>query len=140
MRTAGTAGLVVVCVAVAGCGSTASYKNQPRPPSPINVTAALSEKKISLEPKSFGAGPVTMIISNQTSTSQVVTVESDELGASTPGTKAKTAPIGPLDTAELQMDVKRGTYKVATQSGSLKPVSITVGKARKSAQGNLLQP
>ena len=51
---------------LAGCGgSGGDYSNEPRPPAPINVTAAVTDQRISVSPKSFGAGPIVLIVSNQ---------------------------------------------------------------------------
>ena len=57
--------------ALAGCGGSGEdYANKPRPAAPINVTAAINDKEISISPKTFGAGPVVIIVSNQTGSEQ----------------------------------------------------------------------
>ena len=84
---------VLIVSALAGCGGGEDYANKPRPATPINVTAAISDKKISLSPKEFGAGPVVIIVSNQTGAEQTLTLQTEELGGSQPGLKQKTDPI-----------------------------------------------
>ena len=77
-RTAAHAALAVAAVlALGGCGSSsADYKNDPRPPSPIVITGFdLGRARLGL-PARFGAGPITLIVTNQTDTSQRVTLES----------------------------------------------------------------
>jgi hypothetical protein len=130
---------VVACV-LAGCGGSGEdYANKPRPASPINVTAAISTEKISLSPKSFGAGPAVFIISNQSGSEQVVTLQTEELGGSQPGLKASSDPIAPRGTGTLKVDVREGTYELSVRKG-LPPVTLEVGGERKSAQDTLLTP
>ena len=73
---------VVALVLLAGCGGddTADYQNKPRPPAPINVTAAIDGDRVRVSPVTFGSGPVVFIISNQSGAPQTVTFETDELG------------------------------------------------------------
>ena len=131
--------LVVAIVALAGCGEEADYANDPRPPTPINVAAAITDEKITVSPKEFGAGPVVIIIANQTEQAQKVTVETDEIGGSQPGLKQSTGPINPDGTATVKVDMRRGTYRVSVGS-NIEPASVTVGPPRDSAQNQLLQP
>ena len=123
----------------AGCGDGGDgYANERRPATPINVTAAIGDRGISLSPKTFGAGPIVMIISNQTAQRHTVTLETQELGGSQPGLTESTRPIPPGGTARLQADLRRGTYEVSTRSGGA--LTLEVGAPRKSAQDELLQP
>jgi hypothetical protein len=129
-----------VAAGVAGCGGGEDYANRPRPATPINVTAAITDERVSVSPRTFGAGPIVMIVSNQTSERQTVTLETEELGGSQPGLRKSTNPIGPRTTATLKVDVREGTYAVSTRAGGIEPATVKVGKARKSAQDELLQP
>ena len=125
--------------ALAGCGGEADYANKPRPAAPINVTAAISDKKISLSPKEFGAGPVVIIVSNQTGEEKTLTLQTDELGGDKPGLKQSTDPIAPRGTGTLKADVREGSYAISV-GGGLSPASVEVGPPRKSAQDELLTP
>jgi hypothetical protein len=133
-------GLAVALVAIGGCGSGSDYKNAPRPPAPINVTAAITNSKVSVSPRRFGAGPVVLVISNQSSKAQEVTFETDELGASKPGRTYSTTPINPRGTATLKVDVRRGAWKLGTKDGGIRAAAVSVGRQRPSAQNQLLQP
>ena len=93
-----------------------------------------------MSPKTFGAGPIVIIVSNQTAERQTVTLETEELGGSQPGVRRSTNPIDPRSTATLKVDVRQGTYAVSTRGDSIEPATVEVGKARKSAQDELLQP
>ena len=130
---------VLIVTALAGCGGGEDYANKPRPATPINVTAAISDKKISLSPKEFGAGPVVIIVSNQTGAEQTLTLQTEELGGSQPGIKQKSDPIAPRGTGTLKVDVREGSYALSTSDGP-EPATFEVGPARKSAQDQLLEP
>lgn len=131
---------VLVAMLVVGCGGGSSYKNNPRPPAPLNITASVSNAGIAVSPTSFGAGPIVLIVTNQTAASQEITFESNELGGSKPGVTQTTEPINPRGTGQLQVDVTEGQYRVRAANADIAPATITVGPQRQSAQNQLLQP
>lgn len=133
-------GIALALASVAGCGSGGDYANNPRPPAPINVTAAITNSKVSVSPQRFGAGPIVLVISNQSSSAQEVTFETDELGSSQPGRTFSTTPINPRGTATLKVDVRRGIWKLGTKDGGVRAAAVLVGRRRASAQNDLLQP
>jgi hypothetical protein len=133
-------GIALALASVAGCGSGNDYANNPRPPAPINVTAAITNSKVSVSPQRFGAGPIVLVISNQSTSAQEVTFETDELGSSQPGRTFSTTPINPRGTATLKVDVRRGAWKLGTKDRGVRPAAVLVGRQRKSAQNDLLQP
>ena len=133
---------VVPCIAlatafVAGCGSDTSYRNEPRPASPIVVTASINKDAVAVSPRRFGAGPITLIVTNQTGASQQLTVEINNGQA---GFKGRTGPINPRDTGQLKADLGSGTYSVHVDGNAIRPARLTVGRDRPSAQNDLLQP
>jgi hypothetical protein len=132
--------LLVAAGSISGCGGGDDYANKPRPPAPINVTASITDRGVTVSPKQFGAGPVVFIIANQTGAAQAVTLETDELGGSKPGIRQKTSPINPMGTATLKVDMREGTYAVRTSGDGIKPATVSVQGRRKSAQNELLQP
>jgi hypothetical protein len=131
--------LTTAAMALAGCGSEPDYKNDPRPPTPINISAAISPDKVTVSPQQFGAGPVTFLIANLTDDTQEVTVETTDL-SNKAGIKQTTSPINPQGTATLKVDVKEGEYVVRTKSSSIREAHISVGAERASSQDTLLQP
>jgi hypothetical protein len=133
-------GMALALVGVAGCGGGGDYANKPRPPAPINVTAAISNARVSVSPQRFGAGPIVLIISNQSNSAQKVTFETDELAGSQPGNKFNTTPINPRGTATLKVNVRQGNWKLSASDGGIRAAAVSVGRERKSAQGDLLQP
>jgi hypothetical protein len=122
---------------VAGCGSGDRYANEPRPPAPIVITASIGKDKVSVSPKRFGAGPVSLVITNQTSAAQKVTFES---AGGQGGFTQATGPINPSDTATLKADVPQGAAVVKVGGPTIQPARINVGPERPSAQNELLQP
>lgn len=128
-------------VALTACGDDNNYNNRPRPPSPINVTAYVGSKRVSVSPQTFGAGPIVVIVTNQSNSSQDVTFQNSTAGS---GGKSdvtqSTGPINPGDTGQLKVDVVQGSYEVKAGDGSIRPASVSVGPERASAQNDLLQP
>jgi hypothetical protein len=124
----------------AACGDEDDYANEPRPPAPIVVSAAVTDSAVSVSPREFGAGPVNLIATNQTEKAQEITLETDEIGGTEPGIQQRTGPINPGDTATLKADLRPGTYRIAVDGDEIKAAALEVGDARPSAQNELLQP
>jgi hypothetical protein len=129
--------VVFAAALVAGCGAGTSYKNQPRPAAPIVITASISKDAVSVSPKQFGAGPVTLIVTNQTGASQQLTLE---INSGAAGFKGRTGPINPRDTGQLEANLAQGSYSVHVDANSIRAAKLTVGAKRPSAQNDLLQP
>jgi hypothetical protein len=137
--TAARAGAACLLVAgIAGCGASSDYANLPRPPAPITVTAAIIKGRVLVSPTRFGAGPITLVVTNQTPRSQELTFETSELGGSQSGVRQQSGPINPQSTATLKVDVRQGSYILRGQG--IRPARIVVRGRRPSAQNDLLQP
>ena len=136
MRACGAL-VLVAAVLVAGCGDDEEHANRDRPPSAINVTAAIADGRIHVSPRRFGAGPIRLIVSNQTASAQALTFET---GGDASGVTQTTEPIRPSGTATLQVDADEGDYELSSSDGGVKPAAITVGAPRPSAQNDLLLP
>lgn len=146
-----TAGIVMFAtVAVAGCGSGTHFVNQPRLPSPVNLTVYINDTRVSVSPGSLGAGPVVLLVTNQASNAESLTVLPAGAAAAQP--LADTGPISPQATAQVTVDLNTpGDYTVATAPNSsteaaaaaptgIRPAVLHVGKARPSASNQLLSP
>jgi hypothetical protein len=142
MRRTAAATLLALAAAaaIAGCGTSTDYKNDPRPPALIVLTASIDDQRVSVSPRAFGAGPISLIVTNQTSTAQRVTLESADKAGSGPGLRQETAPISPRDTATLKAEVKPGRYTVHVRGDGIAAARLRVGPQRASAQNDLLQP
>jgi hypothetical protein len=142
--------MLIATAVVAGCGNGSHYANQPRPPAPINMTVYINDQRISVSPTSIGAGPVQLIVTNQASNSESLTVLPSGATAAQP--LADTGPISPQGTAQVTVNLNSpGQYTVAiaphasTQAANAAPGGIQaavlhVGKHRPSASNQLLQP
>jgi anti-sigma-K factor RskA len=123
-------GLVVALVA---CGQS-DNRNANRPPVPINISVQMGTKKVTVSPAKFGAGPITLLVANQSGASQILTIDG-------PRVRQSLGPINPEDTATLQIVVQPGAYTLAVDEASgLRPAHLTVGPKRPSAQNTLLLP
>jgi hypothetical protein len=134
---------LVAAVALAACGSDGpKYANAQRPPSPIVISASINDNAVQVSPRKFGAGPITLVISNQSTSSQQVTLETDDQpGDPGPGVKAiATGPINPRETASVKGDVREGTYSLHVGGEGIHAARVVVGKQRPSSQNDLLQP
>src|SRR3954452_14518141 len=128
LRTASAA--VGVVVLLAGCGSEESYKNNPRPPAPITVTASISDNAVSVSPSKFGAGPITLVVTNQTRRSRELVLRSEqEAGCGKTGAPPQdTGPINPQGTASLKAVLRQGEPRVLVPVSDVLPPSLTVGR------------
>lgn len=132
--------------ALSGCGNDSNYENRLRPPTPINITAAISGSSVSLSPTTLGAGPIVIIVNNQSDASQVATLEVNDLQSSqssnkSAGLRQSTGPINPQDTAQIKVVVKPDTtYTLKTDDDGIEPAQLKVGDERPSAQNDVLTP
>jgi hypothetical protein len=139
MPWAAVAAFAALGVGAVGCGDDGKFANSPRPPAAITVSAAIAPSRVTVSPSRFGAGTIELIASNQTATSQRLTLRSrgrpsgDRLDQST-------GPINPGDTASLKADLTPGTYLVSARSDAIAPATIVVGPPRRDAGDGLLQP
>jgi hypothetical protein len=138
MRVRGaTVCALALASALSACGQDEDHANRERPASSINVTAAIIDGRINVSPDEFGAGPIRLIVTNQTDSEQAVTIAT---GGSESGITETSDPIIPSGTTTLEVEVPEGDYEITTEGGGIRPASVTVGAARQSAQDQLLLP
>jgi hypothetical protein len=131
----------MVVLAIAGCGGDdEKYANRPRPPAPIDVVASISNDGITVSPRRFGAGPITVLVTNQTGAAQRVTLESIDRIGEGPGIAQETSPINPRDTARLSADVRPGRYRLHVDVADIRAARLSVGPRRATSQDELLLP
>jgi hypothetical protein len=129
-----TAALCGLALAATGCGSGNDNRNKVRPPVPINISVQLGANRVTASPERFGAGPITLLVSNQSGASQTLTIDG-------PRVRQSAGPINPQDTATVKVTVGSGDYTLAADPASgLKPAQLLVGPPRPSAQNQLLLP
>jgi hypothetical protein len=138
-RTAVGVGVALV-FALAGCGADDDFANDERAPAPITLSASITRSNVTVSPSRLGAGAVELIASNQTSTSQRLTLSSRTLSDGGEPLEQRTGPINPGDTASLTADLVEGTYRLTTRSATIAAATLRVEPRRPSAQDELLQP
>jgi hypothetical protein len=130
-------GGAALALALAGCGSGGDYTNKLRPPAPVIVSAFVSDKAVSISPSHLGAGPITLIVTNQSQRARTVTLVTPP---SDDSDNRQTGEIGPTNNATVQADVVRGDYRVKASGGGIRPAVLTIRGKRPSSQGDLQQP
>jgi hypothetical protein len=139
MPRAAVAAVIALTLAAGGCGDD-DFANSARPPASIIVSAAISRARVTVSPSRFGAGAIELIASNQTATSQRVTLRSRGRPSGRDPIAQTTGPINPGDTTSLKAELTEGRYLVSARSRAIEPATIVVGSPRESAQDSLLQP
>ena len=147
-KTSTTRGAVAFLVAgtlvAAGCGDE-DFKNEKRPPVPMELTGVIQEDKVTISPngrdRKIGAGPFLIIISNQTEDAHTVTLEGDA-GSNV---RERVGPINPLDTATIQKSLPRGVYEVRAGSDvavprEIRAAELRIGPPRDPSNNELLLP
>jgi hypothetical protein len=126
--------LAAAALAGAGCGGGDEARSEQRPPVTANLSVHLGTDRITVSPDKVGAGPVTLLVSNQSGAAQSLTVDGPRL-------RRAVGPIPPDDTATLKVTMGSGEFTVAAEeSAALDPATIMVGPPRDSAQNELLLP
>ena len=123
---------------VTGCGGEADFANDPRPAAPVQLTGVITEKGVTVSPDRVGAGPIILLISNQTDEARTVTLDGGD-------TTDTVGPVNPQDVAKLQQTVETGNYTVKAGAAKavakeLQPATLKVGKPRKSSSDQVLLP
>jgi len=147
MRTTTIGILGVSAIALAGCGSSKTFANRPRPPVPVNLTVYINNARVSVSPRAVGAGPVVFIVTNQAARAESLAIQRKG-GA---GSIANTGPINPQGTAQVTVNLRRGAYTVATTAtgtteaarSATSPIhsaTLLIGRPRPSGSDQLLQP
>jgi hypothetical protein len=117
--------------AIAGCGSS-SFPNKPRAAAPIELTASLGPKAVSVSPQKVGAGLARITIANISSNPATFKLKGR--------TSATSNPIEPQMPTTLEVELKQGTYTASAVGTGLKPTTFKVGPPRPSSQNKLLLP
>jgi hypothetical protein len=116
----------------AGCGAE-DHANDPRIPSPVEVTAKVDDENVDVSPDEVGAGLVVMTISNQSADPVQIGVDGPTAGESTG--------IEPGGVGSFKFNFEEGDYEVSPGKESrARPAQLTVGPERASSQNELLLP
>ncbi|HEX8741715.1 MAG TPA: hypothetical protein VF712_01145 [Thermoleophilaceae bacterium] len=137
-RTAALLAALLGALVVSGCGDDDDFENKPRPPVPVQLSGVITDSEVSVEPRSIGAGPIVLIVSNQTEQAHTVTLDG-------PSGTEEVGPINPLDTGRIQHNLNQGTYEIRAGSDEAVDREITaaklaVGPPRPSSSNDVLLP
>jgi hypothetical protein len=126
-------GALLAAFAISACGAD-DFKNDPRPPAPIQLGARIGDDGVAISPGKggdVGAGIANITISNQTSDPAKLVMEGPNDLASDP--------IVPEGTSSIKVDLKEGQYLV-TNGGEGRQTKLEVAAERPSSQNDLLLP
>ena len=125
-------------IIAAGCGED-DFENQPRPAVTLELTGVIQDDKLTVSPsRNLGAGPFTILISNQTDAEHTVTLEGGSI-------RERTAPVAPSDTVEIKRTLEPGSYEVSAGSAravrrEIQPAVLDIGEERPSSNNEVLLP
>jgi endonuclease YncB( thermonuclease family) len=137
-RIAAFAFLATAGITAAGCGGSSDFKDEPRPPEPVQLTGVIRNDKLTVSPNRVGAGPIIILISNQTQQAHTVTLDGVD-------TRDTVGPVNPLDSAKIQQTLKQGKYTVKAGSTQavpreIAPATLSVGPQRRDSSNKVLLP
>jgi hypothetical protein len=138
--------LAVGAVTLAGCGSSGGTAvSRAAPPNPLSVSVLITDARVVASPARFGAGPVLFTITNQARTARTL-----EIFRGRDRRVADTAPLNPQGSTQLSVVLRRGRYALTASARDRTdaqrnapqtlPLTIVVGRARRSSGSTLLTP
>lgn len=124
--------LGAIAMVAVGCGRD-DFKNEPRPPVPLEVTVEINEKSVQVSPPAFGAGLVNFTVANTTTEEAAFEIDGPM--------KEVSDPIPPNGALLFKVTMEPGDYEAGVDDSlSIKRQQIKVGPERESAQNDLLLP
>jgi hypothetical protein len=115
-------GVAVAALLVVGCGGGKNFADKPRPAAPITLTGVISNKGVTMSPNKVGAGPVVILVSNQTLAPHTLELDGSAIQP------VRTNAVAPSDTGRIQTTLTKGVYTV--KAGSEKAVARELRPAR----------
>jgi hypothetical protein len=129
---------VAAAAIAAGCGED-DFENEPRPPVTLELTGVIQEDKLNVSPsRNLGAGPFSILISNQTDAEHTVTLEGGSI-------QKRVGPVAPGDTVEIKRTLAPGSYEVSAGTAravrrEIQPATLDIGEERENSNSDLLLP
>jgi hypothetical protein len=141
MSKRGRIRLAALCLGVLifnGCGGGSDFKNEPRPAVPIQLTGVITDKKVTVSPNKVGAGPIVLLIANETNASHAITL----IG---PKVNTMVSAVNPQTTAKIQATLLQGHYTVTAGSShavahQIAPATLSIGPPRANSSSKVLLP
>jgi hypothetical protein len=129
---------VAAAALLAGCGED-DFENEPRPPVTLELTGVIQDDKLTVSPsRNLGAGPFSILISNQTDSRHTVTLEGGSI-------RHRAGLVAPDDTVEIRRTLAPGSYEVRAGSPravrrEIQPAVLDIGEERPNSSNELLLP
>jgi hypothetical protein len=132
-------GVATAALMLAGCGGGKDFADKPRPAAAIYLTGTIKDSGVTVSPAKIGAGPVVIMISNQTQASHTLTLDGGTIAP------VRTGPINPADTGQIKRTLAPGSYVVRAGSEKaatreIPPAHLVIGKPRPSSNDQLELP
>ena len=129
--------ICAVALVATGCGDD-DFKNEPRAAAPIELTGVIKPTRVIVSPEAVGAGPVRIIISNQTDEALEVILQGGAV-------REQVGPVYPQDTATIQQTLEPGRYQVRARSDAagsrvIAAAELRIGAPRPASNDRLLLP
>jgi hypothetical protein len=133
----GAAAVLISGALLTACGDT-KFENKPRAPIRVELTGVIRPDKVTVSPDKVGAGPVSILIANQTKADHTITLDGGSV-------RKQVGPIAPGDTATIASTLAPGDYEVRAGSTAavpkeIGPAELTIGKPRGNSNDDLLLP
>jgi hypothetical protein len=121
--------MALTAALLGGCGGGSNFADQPRPSAPLYLTGVITSSGVTVSPSRAGAGPVVILVSNQTRASHTLTLDGANIAP------VQSAAIAPTNTGRIQTTLTPGTYTVKAGSvravtKELAPARLVIGKER----------
>jgi hypothetical protein len=133
------ASAAVIAALLAGCGGGKDFADKPRPAAPVQLNGVITKDGVQISPAHIGAGPVQILVSNQTNAPHTLELNGSKTAALT------TAPIGAGNTGQIQTTLEQGVYTVKAGSAQavvkeLKPAHLVIGPERTDSNNQVGLP
>lgn len=133
-----------------GCGGDDDFKNDPRPPVPVQLTGVITDEKVTVSPRTIRPGPVVLLVSNQSDAAHTIRLQGPEPKSDDEErVDEEVGPVNPGDTGTLQATLERtpdGYTVRANPDGAvdpdevIAPARISVSGEKDSSSDELLLP
>lgn len=133
-RTSTALVVVAASLSVAGCGRVSGKPNGSRPPETLQMSVAITDRGVSVSPGRVGAGPVRIVVTNQTSSSTPLALRRAS-GATVARTRVN---VVPGTAATLQADLSPGRWTLS--ASRQRETVLRIGARRRSGDDALLLP
>jgi hypothetical protein len=132
-------GVALAAGLLAGCGGGKDFADKPRPAAPLYLTGVITSSGVTVSPNRVGAGPVVILVSNQTQAAHTLTLDGANI------TPVQSGSVGPADTGRIQTTLQPGTYTVKAGSlqavkRELQPAHLVIGKQRPDSNNQVGLP